>query len=225
MRPALTPESVARTRARLTSIATELFVSEGVEALSLRKLAAAAGMSRSTPYGYFETKQEIIDSVRAQGFDRMTARCAEALARAREPLTQMRELGRTVVQFALAEPKIYQLMFSGPVFTANVPPILAEAVRRFRAVSRPPLENAIRLGLVEGDADALRRATWAAFHGLITLGLHGHLDGAELEADFERLNHMIGYGILTPKARQEGLETPRKEGDARAPNHTPDDRA
>src|SRR5262245_5045258 len=136
VRPALTQEALESTRARLVEIATDFFVRGGVEALSLRALATAAGISRSTPYGYFESKQAIVDAVRAAGFDRLTSRCRSVLAKSSDPLFQMRALGETVVRFARDEPDIYRLMFSGPAFTGGVPPVLADAVARFRTVSR-----------------------------------------------------------------------------------------
>jgi AcrR family transcriptional regulator len=202
MRPALTQQAIDSSRGRLTEIATKLFLTEGEAALSLRRLAAAAGMSRSTPYSYFTSKQDILDSIRAAGFDRLTLRCATAIAQAKGPLAQMRELGRAVVRFACDEPDVYRLMFGGPVFTDNISPVLSGAVTRFRTVSRPPLEEAIRQRLVLGDAHALRRMTWAAFHGLILLHLHGHLDSEQLEGDFETLNQMIGHGILAEHVRK-----------------------
>lgn len=198
MRSPLSPEAIEASRERLTDIATSLYVREGADAVSLRNLARAAGMSRSTPYSYFENKQEILDCIRAAGFDRLTARCTDSLAGTPGPLTQMYVLGLAVVRFACDEPTVYQLMFGGPVFSGSVAPVLETAIERFRVVSRPPLEEAVHQGLVRGDPDAIRRTTWAAFHGLITLYLHGHFESkSELEADFTVLNQIIAYGILS----------------------------
>jgi AcrR family transcriptional regulator len=205
----LTPSELEAFRGTLTTAATQLYLRDGIEALSLRNLAAEAGVSRSTPYSYFASKQEIVDSVRAAGFDRLTARCRAAFAEADGPLPRMKVLGWTVVRFACDEPEIYRLMFSRPVFTGQLSGPLAAALARFREVSRPPLEEAMKGGFVRKglDADALRRTTWAAFHGLISLHLQGHFESPEqLAADFELLNEIIAYGILTetpPKQRKQ----------------------
>lgn len=194
-----TRDSIAAFRDRLTAVATGLYIREGEAGLSLRALARAAGVSRTTPYGYFADRDDIIDSIRAAGLDRLTARTAAALAAAPDPLAQMRALGWEVVCFARDEPAIYRLIFSRPVFTPTARPALAAAVERFRKISHPPLATAIRRGLVRTrDATALRRATWAAFHGLVTLHLDGHFASPrQLAADFELLNDIIGHGILT----------------------------
>lgn len=202
MRIPLTEADVDASRRHLTKVATKIFVREGVDALSLRNIGAAAGMSRSTPYSYFANKAEIVDSIRAAGFDRLTERCREALAGENDPLAAMRALSRAVVAFACAEHAVYMLMFEAPVFTGDLPPALATAVERFRAVSRPPLEAAIQRKLVKGDPDVLRRITWAAFHGLVSLHLRGHLDRKRLEADVEEMNDVIGFGILAEATRK-----------------------
>jgi AcrR family transcriptional regulator len=189
-------------RRHLTKVATKIFVRDGVDALSLRSIGAEAGMSRSTPYSYFASKAEIVDSIRAAGFDRLTERCRDALAGERDPLVAMRTLSRVVVAFACDERAVYMSMFDAPVFSGDVSPVLAKAVERFREVSRPPLDEAIRRKLVTGESDTLRRITWAAFHGLVALHLRGHLDRKQLEADVERMNDVIGFGILSDAAKR-----------------------
>ena len=197
MRPALTPAAIEAVRKDLTEVATRLYVEGGSEALSLRKVAHAARISRGTPYTYFKNKQDIIDSIRAAGFDRLTERCRISLTGKSDCRAQMRQLGWEVVHFACDEPAIYDLMFSQPVFHGEVSPTIADAVARFREVSRPPLDNAIRQGFVHGDPDVLRRLTWAAFHGLVALYLQGHVESRrQLVSDFEHMNHIIGHGIL-----------------------------
>jgi AcrR family transcriptional regulator len=198
----LTPEALDAFRAKLTDVATALYLREGLEGVSLRTLAAKAGVSRSTPYTYFGSKEHIVDSIRAAGFDRLTARCRDAFAGTATALERMKVLGWTVVRFAGDEPEIYRLMFSRPVFTGEVSEPLGAAIARFREVSRPPLDEAIGAGLVRGalDPEALRRTTWAAFHGLISLHLQGHFESSQLHADFELMNEIIAHGILVERA-------------------------
>jgi AcrR family transcriptional regulator len=203
MRSSLRPDEIEAFRKRLTEVATHLYLEKGLDALSLRSLATEAEISRSTPYGYFKNKQEIIDAIRAASLDRLTEACAQGIEAETSALAKMRRLGLEVVRFACAEPAIYQLIFSRPVFEGDVGSTLSAAVSHFREVSRPPLEEAVRQGLVRGDPAVLRRVTWAAFHGLIQLHLQGHFEATtQLMADFEALNQVIGFGILVPPSPQ-----------------------
>jgi AcrR family transcriptional regulator len=211
MTVALTPAQIEEFRGTLIQAATTLFLRGGLEALSLRNLAAAAGVSRSTPYGYFASKEEIVDSIRAAGFDRLTARCRKAFSEMPAGPERMKVLGWTVVRFAIDEPEIYRLMFSRPVFNDKLGPPLEQAVARFREVSRPPLDEAVKRGLIRKslDPEALRRTTWAAFHGLISLHLQGHVGATDqLAADFELMNQIIAHGILAEKPKTKKRRAP-----------------
>jgi AcrR family transcriptional regulator len=199
VRPSRTQDSIRAFRRQLCDVATRLYVEQGIDAVSVRNVAREAGISRGTPYGYFANKQDLVDAVRAAAFDRLTARCKAGLDDEPDCMAQMRRLGWEVVRFACDEPAIYALMFNEPVFHGELGEQLAAAIGRFRAVSRPPLDEAIRTGAVHGDPEVLRRLTWAAFHGLVSLYLHGHIGSAEaLASDFEQLNQIIGHGILAP---------------------------
>lgn len=192
----LTPDDIAKTRARLLEVALELFLAQGLDGLTLRTLARAAGISRSTPYAYFADKQDIIVGLRALGFDRLTACFVQGLHGVVGPLARMQRGSRIYVRFALDQPDLYRLMFSGPVFSDDVPPALAQAVARLRAVQRPALDDAAAAGLLRGDPASVRWVSWAAWHGLVSLHLAGHRSSKGLEVEMEALDAALAHGIL-----------------------------
>ena len=55
-------------RATLLRVATERVVNEGIDSLSLRKLAEEAGVSRTAPYHHFKDKNALLNAIAAQGF-------------------------------------------------------------------------------------------------------------------------------------------------------------
>ena len=66
----LSETDVADFRARLCAAAEDQFAEHGIEAVTMRQLAAALGVSPMTPYRYFRDKDEIIDAVRTSAYDR-----------------------------------------------------------------------------------------------------------------------------------------------------------
>ncbi|MEQ1571629.1 MAG: TetR/AcrR family transcriptional regulator, partial [Myxococcota bacterium] len=60
---ALTEAELASERERLAALALHIVETEGQDACSLRRVAADAGISRSTPYSYFADKEALIDAV------------------------------------------------------------------------------------------------------------------------------------------------------------------
>ncbi|MEO8927755.1 MAG: helix-turn-helix domain-containing protein, partial [Caulobacteraceae bacterium] len=96
----LTDLDIADFRERLCDAAERLFAEHGTEAVTMRQLAAAIGVSSMTPYRYFKHKDAILAAVRARGFDRH----AEALERAyRDTPAEGRAaaIGAAYVRFAL----------------------------------------------------------------------------------------------------------------------------
>ena len=93
---------MAEFRERLVDAAERLFAEHGLEAVTMRQLAAELGVSPMTPYRYFADKDAILAAVRARAFNRH----AEALelafeARAPTPLERANAVGRAYVDFAL----------------------------------------------------------------------------------------------------------------------------
>ncbi len=96
----LTEDEAQAFRGRLAAAALALVEREGREACSLRRLAAELGVSRTTPYTYFPSKEALLDAVRIAALEQLSAACAEAL-RAETLELRLRGVGRAYVGFAL----------------------------------------------------------------------------------------------------------------------------
>jgi AcrR family transcriptional regulator len=84
-RPALTEEEIASFRDRLCEIATHRFAERGYAGVSLRGLARDLGCSPTTPYRYFDDKDEILAIVRVRAYEELQAYGCRALRRPGEP--------------------------------------------------------------------------------------------------------------------------------------------
>ena len=82
----LTEAATREFRERLIDAAERLFAQKGLEAVTLRQLAAEIGVSPMTPYRYFADKDDILAAVRARAFTRH----AEALEAAWEATKTIR---------------------------------------------------------------------------------------------------------------------------------------
>ena len=60
----------------------------------------AAGISRSTPYGYFRDKDEIVDGIRSLGFYRLAEVCTHAIATQSDARHSLTAFGLAYVLFA-----------------------------------------------------------------------------------------------------------------------------
>lgn len=56
----LTPQARERVREQISQAAIQLFLCQGFGRTSMRQIAEAAGMGKSTLYGYFSSKDDIL---------------------------------------------------------------------------------------------------------------------------------------------------------------------
>jgi len=171
----LSSEDVEAFRDRLCVAAEKLFAERGAEAVTMRELAQALGVSPMTPYRYFKDKDAILAAVRAAAFERFAARLEAALAEPADPGRRSRNAGEAYVAFALAEPQAYRLMFDLSQPTEGDYPELQAAIVRARRTMTIHVEGMIAAGLLDGDAELIGHLFWSVLHGMLLLRLTGKL--------------------------------------------------
>ena len=204
----LTDQDIAEFRAELCRVATERFARFGYDGVTMRQLAEALGCSPKTPYRYFKDKADILSTVRAEAFARFSDALEKAAASANDPLERGRRVGEAYLEFALANPHAYRIMFEidQPIDDSHAD-LAREALRARRFVTRQAEEMAVA-GLIAVDPQLFGWSMWAAIHGIVMLHQAGMLhDGP----DYTTLNHFQGALMLKgaaptavpmPKARK-----------------------
>jgi AcrR family transcriptional regulator len=174
-RASLSQEAIVGFRRKVSGAAMKLFAEQGYEAVTMRALGTALGVSPMTPYRYLEGKDELFDLVRAEAFRQFADALERALARRGTPTERLEHLKKAYVKFAVAEPDAYRVMFElkQPDRPAS-PELAAESKRAFACLNRTVAE-AVEAGELEGDPLTLAHLLWANTHGLVTLHLAGKL--------------------------------------------------
>ncbi|MCM8554292.1 TetR/AcrR family transcriptional regulator [Streptomyces sp. STCH 565 A] len=106
-----TPTDRPPARAQIIRAAADLLMAEGREAVSTRAVAAAAGVQPPAIYRLFGDKQGLLDALCEFGFHTYLKE-KHALQRTEDPMADLRRAWDTHVEFGLAEPAFYSLMFS-----------------------------------------------------------------------------------------------------------------
>ncbi len=167
----------------LIKAGAELLVEEGVQSLSLRKVAAKVGVSHSAPYAHFPDKETLIAAITTEGFQQLYNRIEATMqANLDRPAELLVEVACTYVQFSLELPAFYKLMFSGILEQGQVFPdferiskasfqLLVDLVRRCQAAGV----------LAPGPADTLAVSVWSLVHGFTSLLLEKQISHTILE--------------------------------------------
>jgi AcrR family transcriptional regulator len=160
-------------RDRALDAAFELFKANGIEAVSLRAIASEINVTAMALYRYFPGgKGEVLATLRGRGFEELAEGFDAAVAAVPKPIEQILALTVSLVRFALDSPGLYRLMFEVTQQEENDGYL---ASRRKLAWRRPgeAFAEAIRQGLLEGDAELLPHLVFAAVHGMISFQLSG----------------------------------------------------
>ncbi|MBK8474898.1 MAG: TetR/AcrR family transcriptional regulator [Opitutaceae bacterium] len=176
-------------RAALIGAGVKLLARKGLAAMTLRAVAAQAGVSPAAPYRHFENVAALAAAIAEEGFGRLREAMAAALADpALKRLSPLERTGCGYARFALANPDHLRLMFAGPRQEGPEHAAAAAAGERAFALLVEVIEQGKKDGLVrQVPTPALAVAAWALIHGLSLL-----LVGDQLEP--------VRSGAVAPEA-------------------------
>jgi len=159
-------------RAEILEAAERIFVAEGYERATIRKIADEVGVSSTALYMHFTDKDQILLEICIQTMEQLLGINSEISARPIDSVARVRMMLEAYVRFALDNPNAYRLVFcSSPVAASlrkqeTTNEIGAACFDRFVGVVR---EIAAEGRLRQGDARTAAQALWSACHGLVAL--------------------------------------------------------
>jgi AcrR family transcriptional regulator len=184
------------TKDRITAAATYLLTEHGAAGVSMRKVAAAVGITPMAIYQYFPDRETLLNAIADAAFVELVRRW-ESADRPAAADARMREMLVDHVDFALGQPRLYDYMFTERRDQARRFPA------DFRARKSPTFNlvaDAVTAGveqqLFRGDDDVWETSLLfaALLHGLIQL-YHGDRIGMP-DADFRALCLRLGERMI-----------------------------
>ena len=161
----------ASRRGEILLAAKRLFVEDGFDRVTMRRIANAVGVSATALYVYFPDKDAILQAIAAESFTELSAAHRLAMHASRPAAENLRIGLRTYVDFALAHPDEYRLIFLrfGQQTDFNPCKDVAEADAGFNL-----LVASVQAMIDEGQfppkpAMLMAEAIWACLHGLVAL--------------------------------------------------------
>jgi AcrR family transcriptional regulator len=180
-------------RASLLAVATAMVEEQGIESLSLRKLADRVGVSRTAPYHHFENKNELLCAIAEQGFQHWL-QTIETILKNKDPQPVERYRGFVLayVKYAVENPEIYDLMFGRTLWKQQA------ATDSLKSVAYPCFQKQVELvkkwqqdQLIKDDLDTLRltQVVWSTLHGIARLVIDG------IYADTDHVQEMCDMAL------------------------------
>ena len=154
-------------RDSLLDAAALLLAQNGAQALTLREVAKAAGVSHAAPYHHFPSREHLLAAVAARAFAGLAAAMAAADADgARGQGLRLMDICEVYVEFARARPAQFRLMF-GPLLAqkSRYPELKQAAEASFHVL----VTAATAFDAARGAELAL--TGWSLAHGLANLAI------------------------------------------------------
>ena len=163
-------------RAALVAEGLKLVESAGAEAISLREVARAVGVSATSVYRHFPDKRALMTALAQEGVRRLGEAQQAAALGAGGGTDAFSAVGCAYVRFALANPGLFRLTFTYPGIDVGDPTSDAAA----------SLLHDHALALAHGDqrqARIVALRAWALVHGLALLMLDGRVPPSDALID------------------------------------------
>lgn len=194
--PRLKAHAADAQRTVLVNAAAQMLQTQGVDALSLRKLAQRVGASTSAVYTLFGNKDGLLRALAIAGLDAIS----EGIGRLRGPVN-LQYIARFATAYrkaALANPTFYRVLQMGVVREELA--VLGRASQAYQTLWGA-VQTCMDAGLLEGQStDAVVDSLWTMVHGHVSLELAGYWPSAKIAA--QRFTHSGWAALrgLTPTA-------------------------
>jgi AcrR family transcriptional regulator len=154
--------------------AERILRAEGIGAVTTRRVAGELGLTPMALYRHFPGKDALVNALVETGFAHWEVRLAAAV-KARSPRRRLENALAAYRDFALAEPRLFELMFLVPRGGVPTPPgsLRATPSPAFAEVIAALRTSMASGELARGDPEELLLLVWAAAHGLVALHFSG----------------------------------------------------
>lgn len=99
-------------RSDIVKTAKEIAREEGWSAVSIRKIAEVIEYSPPILYEYFESKDKLLEAIRAEGFEHLQKEFIKIKGHFSNAEKQLVEVAHAIWVFAVEKPEVFQVMFN-----------------------------------------------------------------------------------------------------------------
>jgi AcrR family transcriptional regulator len=167
----------SETRDKILDAARELFVTEGYDGVSMRRVAERIEYSPTAIYIHFADKQELFHELCQQDYASL-AEVFQSSAMSSDPIERLKQIGSTYTEFGMRYPNHYRFMFMTPHPTHEPDEEDRERMGNPEVDAYAFLKWAVQQAIDAGrlreelhDAELISQTLWASVHGVISLNI------------------------------------------------------
>lgn len=197
---------------KIMDAAREIFVEEGYESVTMRRIADKIEYSATAIYSHFKDKDALIRAITYADFKALTDKLHE-VGDDLDPVSRMRRIAHLYVDFGVNNPNQYRQIFmssSGPLYDEEFrEDVRGDPDKDAYAWIIKVMSDALRHGSIsipEGKLELYAQTLWSAFHGIVSLhiGLQGEswVEWATMEERVDLLFNLLMAGIMRETTKE-----------------------
>lgn len=161
----------AALKREILNAARDLFVRDGYENVSMRRIAEKIDYSPTTVYLHFIDKADLLFHICEDAFAKLVAQGDKLLAHKIDPLTKLKMFGRAYIEFGLKHPGYYKLTFMVQHEQDELEGRYENSMgHRAFEILRSCVNECIAKGVFGRlDLSQASQALWAGVHGITSL--------------------------------------------------------
>ena len=165
----------SETRDKILDAARELFITEGYEGVSMRRVADKIEYSPTAIYVHFADKNELFRDLCHRDYARL-AEVFQSSVISTDPVERLKQIGAIYIDFGTHNPNHYKFMFMTPHPAHELDETDRETVGNPEKDAYAFLKWAVQQAIDAGcfredvnDAEMVSQTLWASVHGVISL--------------------------------------------------------
>ncbi|MEZ4414313.1 MAG: TetR/AcrR family transcriptional regulator [Gemmatimonadota bacterium] len=193
-------------RQKILSCACDLYLKDGLEGFSMRKLAKDVGVTAPALYRHFRSREGVLVAMMGEAH-RLQAQYLYRALQGHTPAERLERAAREYLSFASEHPEMYEMLYVSPhhLGLSELPLEVAEVAAATGRFWQDRVREAMEAGILcKGDPDAVGLTLWAHAHGFVTIHLRGIcpvLGGEDLVSRFVESSRRLLAGLGGPSWR------------------------
>ncbi|NIO29549.1 MAG: TetR family transcriptional regulator [Candidatus Latescibacteria bacterium] len=163
---------------RILSVAEKIVAADGHFALNMRRLAKEVGVTPTTLYYYFKSKEHIFVQIKLRTARKLNEKIGQ-IDPTRDPQSAIRTLGEIYIEFAEDNPHLYRHFMEELLDKTLVRGDEYETLHFSYLAARKMLEDLAAKGLYRDDPRKGAMIGWILLHGFVSLLISGTLESVE----------------------------------------------
>ena len=170
MKRAISEQAKDGLKREIMDAAREMFVSEGFERVSMRKIAEKINYSPTTIYLYFDDKADLLHQICGRTFKQLAQRVVGIWASTNDPIEKLRLGLKAYIQFGLEHPDEYELVFISPLPSSKKEEFQLSSGGAAFDTLRVSVTECVKAGLLrQREVETIAQVLWTGIHGVTSL--------------------------------------------------------